>query len=78
MDKYFKGFSKIQYVILIGVTLFFGFSCIKSGFATTITGLIMGFALSYWLIIRYNKRKNMSDEEKSNVRHREKRKKHNV
>lgn len=64
MDKYFKGFSKIQYVILIGVTLFFGFSCTQSGFATTITGLIMGFALSYWLIVRYNKRKNMSDEER--------------
>ena len=63
MKNYFKGFSQIQYVILIGVTLFFGLSCLKSGFATMSTGLIIGFALSYWLIGRYNKRKRTTSKE---------------
>lgn len=63
-DKFFKGFSSFQIAIVIVVTLFFGLSCISQGIATVITGFVIGFALSYLLIVRYNRKKDFTPEQR--------------
>lgn len=63
MKKVFEGFNSVQIGIVIVVTLLFGISSFKNGIETIIVGLVCGFGLSYWLIARYNKRKNMSADE---------------
>ncbi|WP_314737108.1 hypothetical protein [Limosilactobacillus urinaemulieris] len=63
MKNVFEGFNSVQIGIVIVVTLLFGISSFKNGIETIIVGLVCGFGLSYWLIARYNKRKNMSADE---------------
>lgn len=58
-----KGFSITQKIIIFAVAAFFAASCYQSGFMTMVTGAILGAAIAWFFVARYNHRKTMSAAE---------------